>query len=63
MIVRRFIKFDEPLTPDQIKELQELEKMSDKDIIYDDEFPELTDEELTEFKRVNPLPEVRQAAN
>jgi len=63
MIVRKFIKFGEPLTPEQLEELRLLEAMPDEDIIYDEEFPKLTDEELAEFKRVNPLPEMRKVAN
>lgn len=63
MIVKKFINFDDPLTPEQIAELKALEEMPDEEIIYDDEFPELTDEELSEFRRIAPLTEMRQAAN
>ena len=63
MIVKKFINFDDPLTPEQIAELKALEEMPDEEIIYDDEFPELTDEELSEFRRIVPLTEMRQAAN
>ena len=63
MIVKKFIKFGEPLTPEQLEELRLLEEMPDEDIIYDEEFPKLTEEELAEFKRVNPLTEMRRVAN
>ena len=63
MIVRKFIKYGEPLTAEQIEELKNLEEMPDEDIVFDEEFPRLTAKELSEFKRVNPLPEVRQVAN
>ncbi len=61
--MKKFINFDTPLTQEQIAELKALEEMSDDDIIYDDEFPELTDKELSEFRRVTPLSEIRQVAN
>ena len=53
MIVRRVIYEGQKPTPEQIEEIQALKN---RPIVYDDEFPELTDEELKEFKRVNPLP-------
>ena len=51
MIVRRVIYKGQKPTPEQIEEIRALK---DRPIVYDDEFPELTDEELKEFRRVNP---------
>lgn len=44
----------EPLRPEQIERLKILENMTDDDIIYDEDCPKLTDEQLKKFKRVNP---------
>ena len=55
MIVRRVIYEGQKPTPEQIERLRAL-KAENRPILYDDEFPELTDEELAQFKRVNPLP-------
>ena len=60
MIVRRVIYEGQKPTPEQIEEIRAL-KAENRPILYDDEFPELTDEELAEFKRVNPRP--RKAAS
>ena len=46
----------QPLTDEQKKRLEALKQMSDDEIICDEDCPELTDEELAQFKRVNPLP-------
>ena len=43
-----------PLTPEQIARLDALEKMSDDDIVYDEDAPKLTEEQLKKFKRVYP---------
>ncbi len=51
MIVQRVIYKGQKPTPEQIEEIK---KLKDRPIVYDDEFPELTDEELKEFRRVNP---------
>ena len=53
MIVRRVIYEGQKPTPEQI---EEIEKLKNRPIVYDDEFPELTDEELKQFRRVNPRP-------
>jgi len=42
-IVRKFIRSDTPLTPEQINMLEEMEKAP---IVYDEDCPPLTDEEL-----------------
>lgn len=53
MIVRRVIYEGQKPTPEQLERLRAL-KAENRPIVYDDEFPELTDEELKEFKRVKP---------
>ena len=44
----------QPLTPEQKAEIEVLRNMSDDDIVYDEDSPKLTDEQLKRFKRVNP---------
>lgn len=51
MIVQRVIYPGQKPTPEQIEELRALKN---RPIIFDEDCPELTDEELKEFKRVNP---------
>lgn len=53
MIIRRVIYEGQKPTPEQIAEIRAL-KAENRPILYDDEFPELTDEELKEFRPVNP---------
>ncbi|MBE8951083.1 MAG: hypothetical protein SR3Q1_10910 [Quinella sp. 3Q1] len=53
MIIRRVIYEGQKPTPEQIKEIRAL-KAQNRPIVFDDEFPELTDEELKEFRPVNP---------
>ena len=53
MIVRRVIYEGQKPTPEQVERLRAL-KAENRPIVYDDEFPELTDEELKQFKRVHP---------
>ena len=53
MIIQRVIYEGQKPTPEQIEEIRAL-KAQNRPILYDDEFPELTDEELKQFKRVNP---------
>jgi len=50
---RRIIYRGQKPTPEQVERLRAL-KAENRPIVYDDEFPELTDEELKQFKRVNP---------
>ena len=54
MIIRRVIDVNAPLTEEQKAELEYLRNMSDDDIVYDEDCPELTEEQLAQFKRVNP---------
>ena len=53
MIVRYRYDPDTPLTPEQIAELDALK---DRPIVFDEDCPEMTDEQLRQFKRVDPLP-------
>ena len=54
MLVTKVIDLNAPLTPEQLERLKLLENMSDDDIVYDEDCPKLTDEQLKKFKRVNP---------
>ena len=45
-----------PLTPEQIKRLDELK---DRPIVFDEDCPEMTEEQLRQFRRVNPLPKTK----
>lgn len=49
MIVRTFINFDEPLTEEEKAELEALKNMKDEDIVYDEDCPPMTDEQLEEL--------------
>ena len=50
-MVRVFINFDEPLTEE---EREELRALKNRPIVFDEDCPELTDEQLKQFKPVNP---------
>ena len=50
--VRYTLKRDQPLTPEQIAELNALK---DRPIAFDEDCPPSTEEQLRQFKRVNPL--------
>ncbi|MBQ6131935.1 MAG: hypothetical protein IJL12_06300 [Selenomonadaceae bacterium] len=52
--VTYILRRGQPLTEEHKAELEALKQMSDDDIVYDEDCPELTDEELKQFKRVNP---------
>ena len=54
MLVTKVIDLNAPLTPEQEAELDALSKMSDDDIVFDEDCPPQTEEELKLFKRVNP---------
>lgn len=60
MFVRKIIKPGAELTEEQKARLAELKNMRDEDIVYDEDCPELTDEQLKKFRRVNPI---RRQAN
>lgn len=53
-IVTKIIDVNAPLTEEQKDRLAVLKNMSDDGIIYDEDCPKLTDEQLKQFKRVNP---------
>ena len=57
MIVTYEIKADpkprKPLTPEEIAAI-EARAPRDEDIVYDEDCPEMTDEQLKQFKRVHP---------
>ena len=48
-----------PLTPERIAEI-EARAPRDEEIVYDEDCPELTDEQLRQFRRVNPRPDDRK---
>ena len=54
MIVTYELKPGTPLTPEQIKRLDALK---DRPIVFDEDCPEMTEEQLRQFKRVHPRPE------
>ncbi len=53
MIVQRVIYKGQKPTPEQVERIRAL-KEENRPIVFDDEFPELTDEELKQFKRFYP---------
>ena len=54
MLVRKWIDIGQPLSPEQLERLKLLENMTDDDIVYDEECPPQTEEQLKQFRRVNP---------
>ena len=52
--VTYILRKGQPLTEEQIARLEALKQMSDDDIVYDEDCPKLTDEELKQFRPVNP---------
>ena len=54
MLITKVIDLNAPLTPEQLERLKLLENMTDDDIVYDEECPPQTEEQLKQFKRVNP---------
>ena len=50
-LVYRIIYPGQKPTPEQIEEIRALKN---RQIVFDEDCPELTDEELKQFKRVNP---------
>ena len=53
-MVTYILRRGQPLTPEQEAELDALAKMSDDDIVYDEDCPPQTEKQLKKFKRVNP---------
>ena len=64
MMVRYELKLNpkprKPLTPEEIAEI-EARAPRDEDIVYDEDCPKMTDEQLKQFKRVNPRPDMRES--
>ena len=58
MMIRKTLTPGTPLTPEQIKRLDDLKNYP---IVYDEDCPEMTEEQLRQFKRVNPLPDSAEA--
>ena len=54
-MIRKVLIPGTPLTP---KQIQRLDALKNYPIVYDEDCPEMTDEQLAQFKRVNPLPHV-----
>lgn len=54
MLIQKVIDLNAPLTPEQEAELDALSKMRDEDIVFDEDCPPQTPEQLAKFKRVNP---------
>ncbi len=54
MIVRKTINIYAPLTEEQKANIEIIRNMRDEDIVFDEDCPELTEEQLKKFKRVNP---------
>ena len=54
MIVTYNLNPNTPLTPEQIKRLDALK---DRPIVFDEDCPEMTDEQLRQFRRVHPIGE------
>lgn len=50
MIIRKNIDFNKELTEEQKKMLEQLEN---RPVVFDEDCPELTKEELSKFKRVS----------
>ena len=53
MLITKVIDLNAPLTQEQKAELDALSKMSDEDIVYDEDCPPQTPEQLKQFRRVN----------
>lgn len=54
--VTYILRKGQPLTEEQKAELEALKHMTDDDIVFDEDCPPQTDEQLKQFKRVNPRP-------
>ena len=53
MIVRYSITKDQKPSPEQIAEIR---KAAKRPIVFDEDCPEMTEEQLKQFKRVHPRP-------
>ena len=52
--MERIIDLNAPLTSEQVSRLDSLALISDDEIIYDEDAPKLTEDQLKQFKRVYP---------
>lgn len=59
MTVKYTLRRGQPLTPAQIAELDALK---DRPIVFDEDCPETTEEQLRNFKRVNPCSDTVESA-
>ena len=59
MTVKYTLKRGQPLTPAQIAELDALK---DRPIVFDADCPETTEEQLRQFRRVNPRADAAEPA-
>lgn len=57
--VTYILRKGQPLTEE---EREELRALKDRPIVFDEDCPELTEEQLKQFRRVNPRPK-KQAAS
>ena len=51
MVIKYTLDSQMPLTSEQI---QRLEALKDRPIVFDEDCPEMTDEQLSQFRPVNP---------
>ena len=58
MIVTYTITKDQKPTPEQIARIRAAAK---RPIVYDEDCPEMTEEQLRQFRRVNPRPDSAEA--
>lgn len=58
--VTYILRKGQPLTEE---ELEELRNLKNRPIVFDEDCPELTDEELKQFRRVNPRRKEKAQAN
>ena len=58
MLVKYNRKQGTPLTPEQIAEIEEAARHP---IVFDEDCPEMTEEQLAQFKRVYPLPHTAES--
>ena len=52
----------EPNTPLTVEQIKRLDALKDRPIVFDEDCPEMTEEQLKQFRRVNPRPGDRPAA-
>lgn len=62
MIVRHEVDLSKPIqfTEEQLKMIEALRQMDDSEIVFDEDCPEQSPEQLKEFRRVKDMPERRK---